>query len=266
MKIYFITATDTDAGKTITSAALMKQYRWAHYWKPVQTGADRDSEVVRTLSGRDANFFHPGLTFSQPLSPHRAAELDGKQILLEDLDSAFQKVVDSVNSFDSRESTIAPGPDDQSASGPGFDDSGSAVQSARTPADPAAGRKEESILFIEGAGGLMVPLNRSSLWPDWLAEKPLSLILVCRTGLGTINHSLLSIEAIRQRNLDLTGLVFFGPENPDNQKTIAEFSGVPVLGQLSLGAALESESGSGLDVQQDPVLPDTLDYKQILQG
>ena len=110
-----VTGTDTDIGKTVFAAGLAAALG-AHYWKPVQTGADRDAEMVRTLSGRDAKFFHPGLTFSRPLSPHRAAELDGKQILLEDLDNAFQKVVDSVNSFDSRESTIAPGPDDQSAS------------------------------------------------------------------------------------------------------------------------------------------------------
>ena len=79
-----------------------------------------------------------------------------------------------------------------------------------------------------------MPINRQCLWPHWLQGKDLSIILVCRTGLGTINHSLLSVEAIRARNLPLAGLVFFGPENPDNQRTIQEFSGASIIGQFDV--------------------------------
>lgn len=188
---YFVTATDTDAGKTMTCAALMQQFSHAHYWKPVQTGSDRDRNIVQQLSGGREEQFHDGLIFSQPLSPHRAAELDGLEISLQVLDEMFVRVRNTTG---------------------------------------------QEILFIEGAGGLMVPLNRNSLWTGWLAAKELSIILVCRTGLGTINHSLLSITAIRQCGLDLAGLVFFGPPNPDNVQTILDFARVPLLGTVQVDA------------------------------
>lgn len=219
----------------MTCAALMKQYRGAHYWKPVQTGDDRDAEVVRRLSQREEKFFHPGLTFGEPLSPHRAAELDEKEISLEGLDEDLHRVIRTVESGSSAKDGLP----------------GTPIQTR----DSASVSGNPNMLFIEGAGGLMVPLNRKQLWPDWLVGKSLSLILVCRTGLGTINHSLLSIEAIRRRNLKLAGLVFFGPENPDNQRTIADFSEAPILGQFSL------PSGSG---ESDLPLPEKLDAEGLL--
>ena len=215
MRTFFITATDTDAGKTMVAAALMKVIPGAHYWKPVQTGDDRDLRTVQQFSGRSSEFFHPGRTFSQPLSPHRAAELDGQSINREDLDRAFAEVRDSLLRLDR---TAGPRWPETRKSG-GMDQNDTA----------------QSVLFVEGAGGILVPLNRAELWPDWLKDKDLSLILVCRTGLGTINHSLLSVEAIRSRGLKLAGLVFFGPENEDNQRTVAHFSGCPVIARVEMG-------------------------------
>src|ERR1700677_3042026 len=68
-------------------------------------------------------------------------------------------------------------------------------------------------LVIEGAGGLMVPLNRATLNIDVFARWGIPLILCARTLLGTINHSLLSVEAIRLRNIPLRGIAFIGEEN-----------------------------------------------------
>ncbi|MBB3526955.1 dethiobiotin synthase [Rhizobium sp. BK456] len=87
-------------------------------------------------------------------------------------------------------------------------------------------------LVIEGAGGLLVPLNSSLLFADVFAEWHLPMILCARTALGTINHTLLSIEAARRRNIPLLGVAFIGPENTDTQTTIATFGKVPVLGRL----------------------------------
>lgn len=232
MKIYFITATDTNAGKTMTAAALMKQYEGAHYWKPVQTGSDRDGETVQKLSGAAGHRFHTGITLSEPLSPHRAAELDGTEVRLDDLDGRYGEVLNRV----SRASDSAGGTAGPVAS------AGSAIASGASP----EGRQ----LFIEGAGGILVPLNRKQLWPDWLQGKELSVILVCRTGLGTINHSLLSIEALRSRNMTIAGLIFFGPENQDNQRTICEISGVPMIGQFQVSHECKgpSELPEALDV------------------
>lgn len=91
---------------------------------------------------------------------------------------------------------------------------------------------DEGALIIEGAGGLMVPLTRRDLYIDLFKRWDIPLILCARTGLGTINHTLLSIEAIRARDLEVLGVVFIGPENPDNMNTIAQFSDVRVLGHL----------------------------------
>ncbi len=79
-------------------------------------------------------------------------------------------------------------------------------------------------LIIELAGGLMVPINRKTLTIDVIENWDADVILCARTNLGTINHTLLSIEALRARNINLTGIVFIGEENKDNQDTIIQFS------------------------------------------
>jgi dethiobiotin synthetase len=87
-------------------------------------------------------------------------------------------------------------------------------------------------LVIEGAGGLMVPINRQTRFIDIFAQWRLPAILCARTALGTINHTLLSIEALRARSIPLIGIAFIGDEVADTQRTIVEFSGVPQLGRL----------------------------------
>lgn len=87
-------------------------------------------------------------------------------------------------------------------------------------------------LIVEGAGGLMVPINRSTLYIDIFARWACPLLLCARTGLGTINHTLLSIEALRSRAIPLLGVAFIGDDMPDTQRTIAEMGAVRVLGRL----------------------------------
>lgn len=87
-------------------------------------------------------------------------------------------------------------------------------------------------LVIEGAGGLMVPLNRQTTFIDVFEQWRLPVILCARTALGTINHTLLSIEALRARSIPIIGVAFIGDEVADTQRTIVEFSGVPQLGRL----------------------------------
>ncbi|RVC81600.1 ATP-dependent dethiobiotin synthetase BioD [Mesorhizobium sp. M4A.F.Ca.ET.022.05.2.1] len=97
-------------------------------------------------------------------------------------------------------------------------------------------------LVIEGAGGLMVPLNRRTKFIDIFAEWRLPVILCARTALGTINHTLLSIEALRARSIPLIGVAFIGEEVADTQRTIVEFGGVPQLGRLPHLDALTGET------------------------
>ncbi len=87
-------------------------------------------------------------------------------------------------------------------------------------------------LVVEGAGGLMVPVNRQTLLIDIFASWRLPVILVARTALGTINHSLLSIEALNGRNIPIVGIAFVGDENTDSERTIVEMGNVRHLGRL----------------------------------
>jgi dethiobiotin synthetase len=87
-------------------------------------------------------------------------------------------------------------------------------------------------LVVEGAGGLLVPIKRELLFADVFARWELPVILCARTALGTINHSLLSIEAMRARDIVIHGVAFIGDENADNERTICEIGGVKRLGRL----------------------------------
>ncbi len=87
-------------------------------------------------------------------------------------------------------------------------------------------------LVIEGAGGLLVPLTDTLLFVDIFARWRIPLILCARTSLGTINHTLLSLEALRLRAIPVHGVVFIGDENRENQRIIADIGRVRSLGRL----------------------------------
>lgn len=180
MSAVIVTGTDTGIGKTVFAAALAVALD-ATYWKPIQSGLDgeeSDSDTARRLGV--ARVLPETYRLTMPLSPHRAAEIDGV--------------------------TIDP---------------------ARLSLPETEGR-----LVIEGAGGLLVPVTRSLLFVDLFARWRAPVVLVARTGLGTINHSLLSIEALRARNIPVLGIAFVGEANDDNEATITAFAGVKRLGRL----------------------------------
>jgi len=87
-------------------------------------------------------------------------------------------------------------------------------------------------LVVETAGGLLVPLRRDLLQIEQIQAWGLPVLLVARSGLGTLNHTLLSLEALRRRGLAVLGLVLNGPLHADNPRTLEELGGVPVLLEL----------------------------------
>ena len=93
--------------------------------------------------------------------------------------------------------------------------------------------------MIEGAGGLMVPLTRDTLFLDVFARWQLPVILVARTSLGTINHSLLSIAALKARGVPLHGVAFVGPYNEDSESVICEMGAARRLGRLDIVSPLD---------------------------
>ncbi|MFM9937649.1 MAG: dethiobiotin synthase [Novosphingobium sp.] len=181
MSAFVVTGTDTGIGKTVFSAALAGAIG-AHYWKPIQSGlldgADRDT--VEQLSGLPASHILPeAYRLTEPLSPHRAAELDGVEIDPDRL--------------------ILP---------------------------------QVRPLVVEGAGGALVPVTREVTYADVFAKWGLLTIIVARTGLGTINHTLMTIEALRVRRVPIHGVAFVGEANEDNEATIAAMGQVRRLGRL----------------------------------
>lgn len=182
MKNIIIAGTDTGIGKTLCSALLMSVLKGT-YFKPVQSGGkcDNDTITVKKISELDnKHFLREKYLLQEPLSPHKAAELDNIII-----DPKKLVLPENIN--------FKP-------------------------------------LIVELVGGLMVPVNRQTLMVDVIKDWNAGVILCARTSLGTINHSLLSIEALRARNIDLMGIVFIGEPNLDNQETIIQFSGVRKLG------------------------------------
>jgi dethiobiotin synthetase len=177
-----VTGTDTNIGKTVFAAGLTSLLGGC-YWKPVQAGLDgeTDSAAVARLGGIPARHIL-GETWKlrTPISPHRAAEIDGMSISAERL--TFPR-------------TAMP-------------------------------------LVIEGAGGLMVPLTRTATFADVFARWRLPVVLCARTQLGTINHTLLSLEALRNRSIPILGVAFIGDVQPDTERVIAEIGKTRILGRL----------------------------------
>ena len=177
-----ICGTDTDVGKTIVSA-LFVQGLEATYWKPVQSGTEGGGDrqrVIDLLELPKERWQQEAYAFQAPVSPHWAAEREGRCIDPEQL---------------------------------------------KLPAI-------DGPLVVETAGGLMVPLTRHWLQIQQLERWKLPVVLVARSELGTLNHTLLSLEALRTRNIAILGLVMNGPPHADNPRTLNELGDVTLLCEL----------------------------------
>ncbi|NOD76790.1 MULTISPECIES: dethiobiotin synthase [unclassified Ruegeria] len=97
-------------------------------------------------------------------------------------------------------------------------------------------------LVVEGAGGLMVPLNRKSYYLDLIAQWRAPVVLVACTALGTINHTTLSLMALRRAGCEVVGVAFVGEAEPDVEQTIVEMSNVRHLGRLPMLSDLTQQS------------------------
>lgn len=87
-------------------------------------------------------------------------------------------------------------------------------------------------LVVEGAGGVMVPINELALMIDLMARFQLPVVVVARSGLGTINHTLMTLEMLRRRHVPVLGVVMNGQRNPGNRQAIEHFGGTPVLAEI----------------------------------
>ena len=195
----FVTGTDTNAGKTVTCAALVHRYRPSlrlRYWKPVQTGIEQDddtAEVRRLAACGEEEILPQGVRLQHPVSPHLAAKRSGQTIAIDQLTGLIQAQPDG------------------------------------------------TAWIVEGAGGVLVPLNGNQLMIDLICALELPVLVVARSALGTINHTLLTLQALRGRSICIAGVVMVGDRNPDNRAAIEEYGHVAVLGEMPVFQRLESE-------------------------
>jgi malonyl-CoA O-methyltransferase len=114
--------------------------------------------------------------------------------------------------------------------------------------------EQDTSWIVEGAGGLLVPINEWQTMADWIAYLSLPVVVVARSGLGTINHTLLTLEALQTRWLRVAGVMMIGELNAENRAAIEKYGRVPVIAELPALAPLDAEalakwSAANLDPQ-----------------
>jgi len=97
-------------------------------------------------------------------------------------------------------------------------------------------------LVVEGAGGVLVPLTDRHLMIDLMARLALPVVLVARSALGTINHTLLSLMALRSRGIAIAGVVLNGPPNPGNRAAIESHGAIRIIAELPPADPLDAEA------------------------
>lgn len=172
---FFITATNTGAGKTFFSAIICEALK-SDYWKPVQAGnlSNSDSIKVKNLiSNKKSKIHKERYKLKLAASPHYAAKKENLIIKIDDFNIP----------------------------------------------------KTNNNIIIEGAGGILVPLNEDGLLLiDLIKKFNLPVILVSNLYLGSINHSLMSIELLKKNNIKIAFIVFIGDIYNDNIEIILKYS------------------------------------------
>lgn len=222
-KAFFVTGTDTGVGKTVVSAILCLGLP-AHYWKPVQSGFDPASELF--AERRMASPLQAGAELHFDAGEESLLGAGTKSPVIAGTDSAFllKARVDARCVYPERYLLSRPLSPHLSAR---LEGKRIALADFTLP-DMGAAKH----LVVEGAGGLLVPMNDEQLMVDLIKHLNLPVLLVARSGLGTINHTLLSLEALQRRSLQVLGVVMTGERNDENRKAIEQFGQVKVIAQV----------------------------------
>jgi len=169
---FFVTGTDTGAGKTVVCAALarclMETGRSVSMIKPFQTGCSEgifaDADFIHRVMKKH---FNPGVSspyrLKEPLAPMFAAEIENSKF-------EIKNILELIESESAKHDAV----------------------------------------IVEGAGGLLVPIKKEYYMADFAAELGFKTVIAARAGLGTINHTLLTVEAARARKLKIAGVVICG--------------------------------------------------------
>lgn len=184
MRGFAIAGIGTDVGKTIVSAILTESLEGC-YFKPIQSGDldFSDSIKIRNLCSDQIEIAPEIYKLSEPVSPHKAAEIDNVSIELSEIKLPY---------------TSRP-------------------------------------LILEGAGGILVPVNnRGETMLDLYKQAGLPIILVSKTYLGSINHTLLTIEVLKFHQLKIVGIIYNGEYSEHTESIIDQKTSINNLGRIPL--------------------------------
>jgi dethiobiotin synthetase len=106
------------------------------------------------------------------------------------------------------------------------------LSGSRIDVEELAGMAHGACWIVEGAGGVLVPVNENVLMADFIRMLALPALVVARSGLGTINHTLLTLEALRARSVTVAGVVMVGDRDENNRAAIEEYGAVRVIAQM----------------------------------
>lgn len=189
----FITATDTEVGKTAIAswlaACLKRKKIKVGVMKPVASGSDDDAKLLKKAAGANDSLktINP-VYFKQPLAPISAARIEKKRINLNKIFKAYNHLA-----------------------------------------------KKYDFLIVEGMGGILVPLKSNFLVADLIKKLNLPVIIVARPNLGTINHTLLTVNAAKNYGLKIKGVIinYPKPSAPNKAGRLAEKTGPEVIEEIS---------------------------------
>lgn len=190
MRGFAIAGIGTDVGKTVVSAIITEALEGC-YFKPIQAGDldNSDSTKVRNWCSDKIIVSEERFKLQAPMAPHKAAELDGIELRLEDIEFP----------------------------------------------------KTDQPLILEGAGGVLVPLNeKGETILDVYKKSKLPIILVSRHYLGSINHTLLTIKAIQAAGLQLAGIIYVGDASEHTEEIIEKLTKVKTFGRVPIAEEVNS--------------------------
>lgn len=200
MQPIFITGIGTGIGKTVVSA-IVTQALHADYWKPIQAGYDdgTDNLIVSGLINNPVSKIHEEVyKLKLAASPHIAAREEGITIVPDKISERYSAIRDQQSEIKHQSSAISH--------------------------QSSVINHQSSVIIIEGAGGLLVPLNSKEFIIDLIKQLDAKVILVSRNYLGSINHSLLTAQVCKANNLQVLGWIF-NDQYLDYEEEIINWSG-----------------------------------------
>ena len=228
MQPIFITGIGTNVGKTIAAAILCEALE-ADYWKPIQAGFNNgtDTQFVQSvISNKKTIVYAETYKLKLAASPHIAAKEEGVEIILDKIYNDYLRIINNQQLI---------------------------INNQLPELQTKNSNLKAQTLIIEGAGGLLVPLNKNKFVIDLIKKLNAKVILISRNYLGSINHSLLTAAICKQHNINVAGWIF-NDQYLDYENEIVQWSGYKKIAHIPF----EKNIGKEFITQQATALKNVL--------